>query len=320
MQPSLPGTTISPEQSRYAKPVSLSKRVRFDVDRDVFQGRGFDFDTKFLPDSMSGVRTLLFLTPAERRYLSQVQGRTYANMSGLVERFIGAKMLDVSRDHWLGDQTALEALVRFTDEELKHQEMFRRLEVLAAAGMPDGYRFEPDANAVASIVLSKSTWAVLALICHIESFVLAHYRQSIAPDPELSPLFKDVMLHHWREESQHVIVDELEWAREDARLTPRARDAAVDELIELLGAVDDIVAAQAQADGRWFVQTCGRELTRGEAARVERALLDAYRWQYIVSGAREPRFVDSLGAKITQAQMQRIEHALAPFAPKARAA
>jgi hypothetical protein len=128
------------------------------------------------------------------------------------------------------------------------------------------------------------------------------------------------MLHHWREESQHVIVDELEWAREDARLTPRARDAAVDELIELLGAVDDIVAAQAQADGRWFVQTCGRELTRGEAARVERALLDAYRWQYIVSGAREPRFVDSLGAKITQAQMQRIEHALAPFAPKARAA
>ena len=48
MQPSLPGTTISPEQSRYTKAVRLSKRVRFDVDRDVFQGRGFDFDTKFL--------------------------------------------------------------------------------------------------------------------------------------------------------------------------------------------------------------------------------------------------------------------------------
>jgi hypothetical protein len=45
-------------------------------------------------------------------------------MFGLVERFIAAKMLDVSRDHWLGDQTALEALVRLGDEEIKHQELF----------------------------------------------------------------------------------------------------------------------------------------------------------------------------------------------------
>ncbi len=68
--------------------------------------------------------------------LSQIQGRTYANMFGLVERFINAKILEVSRDHWLGDQTALEALVRFSDEELKHQELFRRIERMVASGMP----------------------------------------------------------------------------------------------------------------------------------------------------------------------------------------
>ena len=60
-------------------------------------------------------------------------------MFGLVERFIGAKMLEVSRDHWLGDQIALEALVRFTDEELKHQELFRRIETMIGSGMPAGY-------------------------------------------------------------------------------------------------------------------------------------------------------------------------------------
>jgi len=320
MQSSLPGITVTPGTSRYAKAVSVSKRVRFDIDRDVFRGRDLDFNTRFLPDRMSGTASLLFLTPAERMYLSQVEGRTYANMFGLVERFIGAKMLDVSRTHWLGDQTALEALVRFTDEELKHQEMFRRLEVLAAAGMADGYRFVPEPNAVASVVLGKSTWAVLALICHIEVFVLAHYRESIAPDAELSPLFKDVMLHHWREESQHVIVDELEWAREDATLTPQARDAAVDELIELIGAVDGIVQAQAQSDSQWFVRTCGRALSASESARVGQALLGAYRWQYILSGAGEPRFAESLAAKVTPAQMQRIEQALAPLTPRARAA
>jgi hypothetical protein len=53
------------------------------------------------------VHELDFLGADERRLLSQIQGRTYANMFGLVERFIGAKILDVSRDHWLGDQTKL---------------------------------------------------------------------------------------------------------------------------------------------------------------------------------------------------------------------
>ena len=35
-------------------------------------------------------------------------------MFGMVERFIGAKILEISKDYWLSDQVALEALVRFT--------------------------------------------------------------------------------------------------------------------------------------------------------------------------------------------------------------
>ena len=179
---------------------------------------------------------------------SQIQGRTYANMFGLVERCIGAKILEVSREHWLGDQTALEALVRFTDEELKHQELFRRIERMIASGMPGGYRFEPQPNDVARVILGKSTWAVLALTCMIELFTQEHYRASIAPDAELSDLYKDVFLFHWREESQHAILDELEWRRENARLTPKERDNAVTDLIALADAVDGIVRQQAAAD------------------------------------------------------------------------
>jgi hypothetical protein len=103
-------------------------------------------------------------------------------------------MLDVSRDHWLGDQTALEALVRVGDEEIKHQELFRRIERMCAEGMPGGYTFVPEPNAVASAVLAKSTWAVMALTCHIELFVLAHYRESIGTDADVSELWKDVSL------------------------------------------------------------------------------------------------------------------------------
>ena len=303
----------TPDSKRYAKCVEVSKRIRWDIDRDVIRGREFDFTKKFLPDGLSKVDRLDFLSVSEQRLLSQIQGRTYANIFGLVERFIAAKVLEVSRDHWLGDQNALEALVRFGDEEIKHQELFRRVERMCATGMAPGYTFVPEPNAVASAVLSKSTWAVLALTCHIELFVLAHYRESIDPQTEVSELWKDVFLYHWKEESQHAILDELEWRREHAKLSAEQIDKGVTELIELVGAVDGILQAQAAADTHYFAEVCGRGLTANEVERLRAGILAAYRWQYIVSGVQEPRFAGILGGLITPDQHARIGKALAPI-------
>jgi hypothetical protein len=299
--------------ARYAKCVEVSKRVRWDIDRDVLRGRAFDHSKKFLPDALSKVGELDFLDAAERRLMSQVEGRTYANIFGLVERYISAKVLELSRSHWLGDQTALEALVRFSDEELKHQELFRRMEVMIASGMPAGYTFLPRPNDVAAAVLSKSTWAVLALTCHIELFTQAHYRQSIEPDAELSELWRDVFLFHWKEESQHAILDELEWRRESARLSPEKRDQGVSDLIDLVAAVDGILEVQAAADADYFFQVCGRALPEAERDRIQKTILAAYRWQYIGSGLKDERFRKILGGMVTEAQMKRISAALSPI-------
>jgi len=298
---------------RYAKCVEVSKRIRWDIDHDVIRARSFDFAKKFLPDGLSKIGELDFLGRDEKRLVSQIQGRSYANIFGLVERFIGAKVLEISREHWLGDQTALEALVRFTDEELKHQELFRRVETMIAEDMPVGYTFLPQPNDVATAVLSKSTWAVLALTCHIELFTQAHYRQSIEPDGELSELWKDVFLFHWKEESQHAILDELEWQRENAKLGAEQRDRAVTDLIELVGAVDGILQMQAGADTDYFLRVCGRTFAKAEVQKLRDTMLKAYRWQYIVSGVQDERFQKILGGMITDAQMKRIGTALAPI-------
>jgi hypothetical protein len=231
-------------------------------------------------------------------------------MFGLVERFINAKILEVSREHWFGDQTKLEALVRFSDEELKHQELFRRIERMVAAGLPEGYVFVPQPNEVAEAVLSKSSWAVLGLTCHIELFTQAHYKQSIEPDEDLSQLFKDVFLFHWREESQHAILDELEWRREHEKLSAAERDRAVDDLIGLVAAVDGILQAQSTADANYFCSIAGRIFSGAERNRIEEQLLRAYRWQYILSGVQEPRFSNILGSLVDEQQAARIGVAL----------
>jgi hypothetical protein len=299
--------------SRYARAIEASKRIRWNIDKDVIRGRTFDFSKKFLPDGLSRVNQLDFLSDAEKRLLSQIQGRSYANIFGLVERFIAAKVLGVSQDYLLGDQVALEALVRFGDEELKHQDLFRRIERMMAGEMQAGYTFAHEPNAVASFVLGKSAWAVLALICHIELFVQRHYRESIGKDEDISELWKDVFLFHWKEESQHAILDELEWLREDAKLTQGERDQAVTDLIELVGAVDGILRAQADADAAYFASTCGRTLSAAETAQLKDGVLKAYRWQYIVSGVQEPHFARTLGGLIDSAQSERIGTGLAPI-------
>src|SRR5271166_3796198 len=255
-------SNISDSSERYARCIQTSKRVRWDIDKDVIRGRTFDTAHKFLPDGLS-----------------------------------------------LAD--AFEALVRFSDEELKHQALFRLVDAMVGDVLPAGYRFDIDHNAVAHAVLGKSTWAVLALTLDIELFTQLHYRQSIDADPQLSELFKDVFLFHWREESQHAILDELEWVRHDAELMAEQRDSAVDEFIELVAAVDGILQAQAKADGGYFTATCGRAVHGAEARAIEAAFLKAYRWQYIHSGAQHPHFAKVLSSLITEKQGQRIQQALA---------
>jgi hypothetical protein len=297
----------------YENCIEVSKRVRWDIDRDIIRGRRFDFSQKFLPDGISKLEQLEFLTRDEQRLLSQIQGRTYANMFGLVERFITAKMLEIAHDHWQGDQIALEALIRFCDEELKHQELFRRIEELISADMPDGYRFLPQPNEVATAVLEHSTWAVLALILQIELFTQSHYKRSIEPDENLSELYKDVFLFHWKEETTHAIMDELEWPREDEKLTPEERDTAVDELIGLVAAVDGILQDQSAADTDYFLEACGRTFSREETDRIRACVLQAYRWQYIISGVQHTRFQAVLNRLTTEDQRERINEALAPI-------
>ena len=301
------------DTARYRKCLHNAQKVTWDIDTDVIRFRQLDTDTKYLPDSLSLVTQLPFLNVGQQRLLSQVQGRTYAYLFGLIERCINAKVLELGRAHCLGDQTAVAALLKFVQDELKHQELFRRIEKLADLALPPGYRMTTDPNSAAGAILAKSTWAVLALTCFVEIFTQAHYLHSIRDDAELSPLFKDVFYYHWIEEVQHATLDEIEWQRVHDGMQPEAIDAAVTDFVELLRMVDGILQTQATADGEYFCSNSGAFFDRERCNAVKACLLKAYRLQYLVSGARIERFQRALSSKLTAGQMQRVDAAFAPL-------
>ena len=178
--------------------------------------------------------------------------------------------------------------------------------------LPPGWSCVAGPDDVARVVLAKSDWAVLALTLHIERFTLRHYQESIADDPGLCELFRDVFRFHWMEESQHAVLDELEWLRIDDSATPEERDRGVDDLIGLVCAIDGILQAQAASDTAYFARHCGRRLAEGEAAAVGASVLTAYRWQYIGSGVAG-RFQELLLERIDEGQTLRVLRALGPF-------
>ena len=305
--------TDTSNTSQYQRCLMNSKKVNWDIDKDVIRYRTLDANHKFLPDSLSLVHQLSFLNQQDQRFISQIQGRSYAYIFALVERFINAKIMEMSLDHALGDQTALQALTQFSMEELKHQELFRRIGSMADEVLPAGYAETASPNDVAAAVLQKSTWGVLALTCHIEIFTQVHYKQSIDSDTTLSPLFKDVFKFHWLEESQHATLDELEWQRIHGACSEDEVAQGVDDLIDLVVAVDGILQSQADADTQYFLENCEASLEQEEMDTIKDTMLRAYRWQYIVSGVQVERFQSALVEKLSTAQMEKVLSALQPL-------
>jgi hypothetical protein len=162
--------------------------------------------------------------------------------------------------------------------------------------------------------LKNSTWAVLALILEIELFTQEHYKKSIEPENNLSDLFKDIFLFHWKEETTHAMMDELEWPREDNKLSTNERDRAIDELIAIVADVDGILQNQSTADVDYFLRVSHRSFTDDELQCIKDGVLGAYRWQYIFSGVEHPRFQKLYNDLTTQEQRQRVSKALATLA------
>lgn len=297
----------------YARAIDASGRLRWDIELDVIDRRRFDFAHTFMPDALARIEIFDGLSHGERRLISQIQARTYAYVVGLFDRCIGVKMLQLSSRHWFGDPVAREALVRCADGSRKHQKMFRRVRAMIAADMPPGYDTSADPNDFARTALSRSTWAVLALATVVAQMAQAHWQQAVATDPRTSPLWNDILRFHWMEERQHAALAELEWGHEDARLSDSQRDAAVDDLIALFGAIDRILQAQAIADADCFASICLWETGTPALDYVRCSLLMAYRRQHVASGVRHARVGEILDSLLSPPQRDRIRSALAPL-------
>jgi hypothetical protein len=301
----------------YADCLQKSYRVNWKIS-DVIGGRHFDPSRRWLPAQLSGADRIACLAPAEKLKLSQVEMGAYAHLFGYVEAFIAPKMVTLAQDFALDNREAFDALTNFAAEEVKHMTLFREIRagVDAAVGFP--LALLPGAADVARAVLSKHTGAVLLLTAAIEWFTQRHYLTCFENDESLDPFTRHIFRSHWLEESQHARMDHLETLRAFRHMTEADKDRAVDDLIDLVGAVDGLLQTQAGLDVQNLQACLWRPLSEGERQEVYAGVLAAKRYTFIESGVTHPNFQELYGLVTTPAQQERVQKALgAVLAPAA---
>ena len=282
----------------YQSCIQNSEKVSWRISDILPESAALDYSKKFLPEALSGDKALSFLSPSEKLALNHIRGNSYLYLFRFVEEYIIAMVIQHVNAEVFGDENILRALLRFAEEETKHQQLFVKFGDLFARsfGVPAGVAGNPEE--VAGFIMQKSPMAVLVMTLHIELFTQHHYTASIRDNEAeaLEPLFKSMLKFHWLEESQHARIDALELDRLANDSTPAMRQKAVDEYIEILHAFDGLLLVQVQLDIESLRTKTGRVLNREERETFIKAQHHSYRYVFLVLGLTNPTFAKYLAA------------------------
>jgi hypothetical protein len=230
--------------------VAASEQVAWTVDA-IFRDRRFDASKPIVPASWVRTQALEFLTDQDQLTLNHCRAFSYAHLNGNYEEFIPLHLTGIVQQDWHDDRAHLRALLRFGEEEMKHQQLFRRTETVLedSCGHPFGRYFDDHKARVMELTHAILAYPPLPRFLLLLAFGFGtrrHYVESIQEQTEASgdSLYVDVLKAHWLEENQHVKSDILEIAQLAGVLGPEELRVAFDQVVGIGAIVDATFVGQ----------------------------------------------------------------------------
>lgn len=297
--------------SEYQSCLQNSERVSWKIDDILPEGTTLDFSRRILSDKLTGTESIRCLSAEEKLLLNQIRSNSYAHLFLFLEEYVVVLASQRAGLEIHGNPTHMRALLRFTEEELKHQQLFARYTAAFARGFKVTPALLDNRVAVAKAIMTKSNLAVLIFNLHMELMTQQHYVETVRGNDgeQLDPLFSDMLKHHWLEEAQHARLDLLEVQKILSR-TPEALDAAMTEYAELLVALRGTLMSQLELDIQTLEKAAGRTFTEAERSEILEAQERSNVWTFIGMGMKSSLFLSRLRA-LSPAAEQRVL-ALAP--------
>jgi len=248
----------------YDSIMAASDRVAWTVD-EIFRDRRFDASKPMVPTSWVGTQALTFLDAQEQLFLNHCRAFSYVHLLGNFEEFIPLHLTGMAQHRGHDERVHMRALVRFGEEEVKHQQLFRRAETVLeqSCGHPFGRYFDQQKTRVVKLTNSILQHPLLSrffILLALEWGTQRHYVESIGDRTEQrsDSLYVDILRAHWVEEAQHTKWDTLEIARLAGESCAEELSAAFDHILDIGGLIDATFAGQADREIETLQQISGR--------------------------------------------------------------
>lgn len=235
-------------KAKYLECIKNSEKVSWRIEDLITPDYRFDFGKRFLPQAMTPEKKLPFLSEPERLDLNHVSSASYINLFAFVEEYITAFMVRLASEETLGNNERLRALLRFSEEEVKHQTLFTRYVELFNKQFKTDCQFLSNADEVANIILSNSELGVLLLTYHLEIITQQHYIESIRDNQSLDENFSLILKKHWQEEAQHAKLDLYELQRLSKQCSEEEFLRSMAEYFNIVEAFTGLLRKQAELD------------------------------------------------------------------------
>jgi hypothetical protein len=281
----------------YESIVATSEQVAWTVD-GVFGERRFDVSKNIVPESWVRTQALAFLSVEEQRTLNHARAFSYAHLFGNYEEFIPLHLARILQEDWHGERAHLRALLRFGDEEMKHQQLFLRTESVLeeSCGHPIGRYFDSGKARVTDLTNAILTHPPLSRSLMLLAFEWGsqrHYVESVVDrtGDRSDPLYVDILKNHWIEENQHVKTGVLEIAELARSMSPQERADAFDGVRGIAALIDETFIGQVEQEVATLERVRDRTLPAPERAALRDALYESMNAIWVEVGLSHPRFV-----------------------------
>ena len=279
----------------YSSCIANSEKVAWKLDDVMPVGTELDFSRPFLPEQLIRTSGISCLSDVEKRQVNQIFGNSYLNLFGFVEEYILATIVQHANAEMFGDRTAVRALCRFAEEEVKHQQLFQRYQEAFNEGFGRKCEVLDSAVEVAEVIMQKTPIAVMILTLHIELMTQQHYVECIKDNDHIDPFFAKLLKFHWLDEAQHAKLDALELEKLVALASREEIEQGIDEYLAILEAFDGLLKQQVEMDVKSLEGITKRTFSAEELEEIREAVLLSYRKTFIVYGMTNPGFKKIMG-------------------------
>jgi len=251
----------------------------------------FDFSRRFLPIRLCGHTLPAWMTEADRLKLNQLRGYSYAHIFFVIEEFIIEQTCTTATKYVHVDNEAVSAIIKFADEEIKHQRMFAEMKTK----LVNGFGFTPlgvtNKEALARAVCGHSEFSVYLLCLALEWLTQRHYLECYQDEERsLDQSFVNIFRLHWVEEVQHARIDAVLLDEMASKMSEDELTSALEEFRSLIQMLAVLLAEQSECDVQNFERYCG-PLSHAQREEILEQMHADWTWAFLVSGLSHRGFL-----------------------------